>query len=198
MLQRNMNSMCDAQHKSFTGRASAQQTRWRDPMYADFFKMAEKANPFFAEYSKMMSDFDPKKMADEFTKATKGYEMPKFDFDAVLELQKKNYDAFNAANQVAAEGAQAFAKRQSEMLQQTLEEVSKMIESFTKLDNPQAVAAVQADMLKGAFVKSVDNTRELADLMTKSNAEASDALNTRVVEALEEVKTTVLKASKKK
>jgi phasin family protein len=176
-------------------------------MYADFFKMAENANPFFAEYTKimadfdpkkMMADFDPKKMADEFAKVTKGYEMPKFDFDAVIELQKKNFDALTAANQVAAEGAQAFAKRQAEMLQQALEEVSKMIESFSKIDNPQAVAAVQADMLKGAFVKSVDNTRELADLMTKSNTEASDALNTRVVEALEEVKATVLKASKKK
>ena len=84
------------------------------------------------------------------------------------------------------------------MLQQTLEEVSKMIESFTKLENPQAIAAVQADLLKGSFVKSVDNTRELAELLTKSNTEASDALNTRVVEALEEVKSTVLKAAKKK
>ena len=167
-------------------------------MYADFFKMAEKANPFFAEYSKIMADFDPKKMADEFAKVTKGYDMPKFDFEAVIELQKKNFDALTAANQVAAEGAQAFAKRQSEMLQQALEEASKMIESFSKMENPQAVAAVQADVLKGAFVKSVDNTRELADLMTKSNTEASDALNTRVIEALEEVKTTVLKASKKK
>ncbi|MDP4797117.1 MAG: TIGR01841 family phasin [Rhodospirillales bacterium] len=167
-------------------------------MYADFMKMAEKSNPFFADYAKMMTEFDPKKMADEFTKATKGFEMPKFDFDAVIELQKKNFDALSAANHVAAEGAQAFAKRQSEMLQQALEEVSKMIETFTKIENPQAVAAVQADLLKGAFVKSVDNTRELADLLTKSNAEASDALNTRVVEALEEVKKTVLKAAKKK
>ncbi len=166
-------------------------------MYADFFKMAEK-NPFFAEYSKLMADFDPKKMADEFAKVTKGYEVPKFDFDAVLELQKKNFDAITAANQVAAEGAQALAKRQAEMLQQAMEEVSKMIESFSKIDNPQAVAAAQADLLKGAFVKSVDNTRELADLMTKSNTEASDALNTRVVEALDEVKSSVLKAAKKK
>lgn len=167
-------------------------------MYADFMKMAEKANPFFAEYSKMMADFDPKKVADEFTKATKGYDIPKFDFDAVIALQKKNLEAFQAANQVAVEGAQAVAKRQAEMLQQAMAEASKLIDSLGKIDNPQAVAAAQADVLKGAFVKSVDNTRELADLMTKSNAEASDAINTRVVEALEEVKTTVLKAAKKK
>ncbi len=166
-------------------------------MYAEFFKMAEK-NPFFAEYTKMMGEFDPKKMADEFTKVTKGYEMPKFDFDAVLELQKKNFDAITAANQVATEGCQALAKRQAEMMQQAMDEVSKMIESFSKMDNPQAVCAAQADLLKGSFVKSVDNTRELADLITKSNTEASDTLNTRVVEALDEVKSTVLKAAKKK
>ena len=167
-------------------------------MYADFMKMAEKANPMFAEYSKMMADFDPKKIAEEFAKASKGFEAPKFDFDAVIALQKKNLKAFQAANQVAVEGAQAVAKRQAEMLQQEMAEASKLIDSISKLDNPQAAAAAQADVLKGAFVKSVDNTRELADLMTKSNAEASDAINTRVVEALEEVKTTVLKAAKKK
>ena len=73
-----------------------------------------------------------------------------------------------------------------------------MNETFSKIDNPQAVAATQAEMLQGAFVQSVDNTRELASLMTKSNTEATDAMNTRVVEALEEVKKTVLKAAKKK
>lgn len=182
-------------------------------MYNEFFKMAEKANPFLADYTKMMADFDPKKMmagfdpqkmmadfdpkkmADEFAKMTKGYEMPKFDFDAVFALQKKNLDALTAANQVAVEGAQAFTKRQAEMLQQSIEEVSKMIESFTKIDNPQAAAAAQAELLKGSFVKSVDNTRELAELLTKSNTEASDTLNKRIVENLDEVKSTVLKAT---
>ena len=167
-------------------------------MYNEFIKMAEKANPFFADYAKMMSDFDPKKMTEEFTKMSKGYEMPKVDFDAFLALQKKNLDAFTAANQVAVEGVQAVAKRQAEMVQQAMDESSKLIENFTKMDNPQAAAAAQAELLKTAFVKSVDNTRELAELVTKSNAEASDAINTRVVEALDEVKGTVLKAAKKK
>lgn len=176
-------------------------------MYTDFMKMAEKSNPFFAEYSKMMAqfdpkkmmgDFDPKKMADEFAKAANSTDVPKFDFDAIVALQKKNLDAFTAVSQLAVEGAQALAKRQSEMVQQAIEDATKMNETFSKIDNPQAVAAAQADMLKGAFVQSVDNTRELAGLMTKSNAEATDAMNTRVVEALEEVKKTVLKAAKKK
>ena len=167
-------------------------------MYADFMKMAEKSNPFFAEYSKMMAQFDPKKVAVEFAKATNSTDVPKFDFDAIVELQKKNLDAFTAVSQLAVEGAQALAKRQSEMVQQTIEDATKMNETFSKIDNPQAVAAAQAEMLQGAFVQSVDNTRELASLMTKSNTEATDAMNTRVVEALEEVKKTVLKAAKKK
>lgn len=166
-------------------------------MYADFMKMAEK-NPFFADYSKLMTEFDPKKMMDEFTKMAKPFEASKIDFDLYLDVQKKNFDALTAANQVAVEGCQALAKRQAEMLQQGLEEVSKLIEQFSKIDNPQAAAVAQADVLKASFVKSIDNTRELAELVAKSNTEASDTLNSRVVEALDEVKTTVLKASKKK
>lgn len=167
-------------------------------MYAEFMKMAEKNNPFFADYSKIMADFDPKKMMDEFTKMTKSFEVSKVDFDGLLELQKKNFDALTAANQVAVEGVQALAKRQAEMLQQSLEEVSKMIEKFSKIDNPQAAAAAQADVLKASFLKSIDNSRELAELVAKSNTEASDAINTRVIEVLDEVKSTVLKATAKK
>ena len=167
-------------------------------MYADFMKMAEKSNPFFAEYSKMMAQLDPKKMAHEFAKAASSTDVPKFDFDAIVDLQKKNLDAFTAVSQRAVEGAHALAKRQSEMVQQAFEDATKTNETFSKIDNPQAVAAAQAEMLQGTFVQSVDNTRELASLMTKSNTEATDAMNTRVVEALEEVKKTVLKAAKKK
>ena len=146
-------------------------------MYAEFMKMAEKNNPFFAEYSKMVAEFDPTKMMDEFAKMTKTFEVSKIDFDTYLDLQKKNFEALTAANQVAVEGAQALAKRQAEMLQQGLEEVSKMIEKFSKIDNPQGVAAAQADVLKASFLKSIDNTRELAELVAKSNTEASDAIN---------------------
>jgi len=167
-------------------------------MYNDFFKMAEKMNPFFADYSKFMTDFDPKKVQDEFAKMTKQFEMPKVDIDAVVAAHQKNMDALNAANHVAVEGVQAFAKRQAEILQQGVEEVSKIIASLSKMETPQAVAAAQADLIKSAFGKSIENTRELADLLTKSNSEASDAINARVVEALEEVKTVVLKGSKKK
>ena len=167
-------------------------------MYADFMKMAEKSNPFFAEYSKMMAQFDPKKVAVGLAKATNSTDVPKFDFDAIVDLQKKNLDAFTAVSQRAVEGAQALAKRQSEMVQQAIEDATKTNETFSKIDNPQAVAAAQAEMLQGTFVQSVDNTRELASLMTKSNTEATNAMNTRVVEALEEVKKTVLKAAKKK
>ena len=63
-------------------------------MYNEFIKMAEKANPFFADYAKMMSDFDPKKMTEEFAKMSKGYDMPKVDFDAFLALQKKKRSMF--------------------------------------------------------------------------------------------------------
>lgn len=167
-------------------------------MYAEFMKMAEKNNPFFAEYSKMVADFDPTKMMDEFAKMTKTFEVSKIDFDSYLDVQKKNFEALTAANQVAVEGAQALAKRQAEMLQQGLEEVSKMIEKFSKIENPQGVAAAQADVLKASFLKSIDNTRELAELVAKSNTEASDAINGRVVEVLDELKTTVVKATAKK
>ena len=49
-------------------------------------------------------------------------------------------------------------------------------------------AARQAELLKEAYENAVTNTRELGDLIQKSNAEAMGKLNHRFSEAMTEMK----------
>jgi phasin family protein len=55
-------------------------------------------------------------------------------------------------------------------------------------DTPATRAAKQTDLLKQAYENAVANTRELGDLIQKSNAEAMQKLNTRFSEAMSEMK----------
>ena len=44
--------------------------------------MAKQTNPFLNfDVTKMMADFDPSKMADEFTKFAGNYKLPAFDVE---------------------------------------------------------------------------------------------------------------------
>jgi hypothetical protein len=66
-------------------------------------KQTNPSNPFLNfDITKMMADFDPSKMAEEFTKMAGNYKMPTFDVEAIMASQRKNIEALSTANQAAA------------------------------------------------------------------------------------------------
>jgi phasin family protein len=89
---------------------------------------------------------------------------------------------------VALEGAQAVARRNMEIMQQTMAELTENMRHFAAVDSPSARATRQADLLKAAYERAVSNMQEIADLIQKSSGEALGLLNHRFTEAMEEVK----------
>lgn len=145
------------------------------------------------DFQKMMKDFDPTKLVDEFSKMLKQYKLPGVDLDSLIASQKKNVEALTSANKVAFEGLQAVAKRQTEILQETMNEASKAIDVLAKAGSPQEVAAKQAELAKDAFERALANMRELAELVAKANQEATNTINTRISATLDEIKEMALK-----
>ena len=145
-------------------------------------------NPFLDfDVTKVMSEFDPAKFAGQFAKFADQYNVPGLDVDSVLETQRRNVEALTAANQAAVEGVRALAKRQSEILQQTLDTANKAVTKLGKAGTPQDAAAKQAEIAKTVFEKAVANTQELAQLAVKSNAEATQVITNRISEGLDEI-----------
>lgn len=115
------------------------------------------------------------------------------DMDAVLAATRKNLETLTAANKVALEGVQAVARRNMEIMQQTMSELTDTVRAIASAEAPQAKAAKQADLLKLAYERAVANMKEISDLIQKSNAEALGLINNRFVEAMDEVKALVAK-----
>ncbi len=148
----------------------------------------------FLDMQKMMKDFDPTKVVDEFSKMLKGYNMPGVDMEGLVASQKKNLEALTSANRVVIEGIQAVAKRQAEILQETMNEATKALDTLTKASSPQDIAAKQADLAKTAFDRALGNMRELAEMVSKANQQAADTINTRISATLDEIKGMALQA----
>lgn len=147
----------------------------------------------FLDFTKMMKDFEPGKFAEEFSKLLKGYKLPGVDVDSIIANQRKNVEALTAANRVAYEGVQAIARRQAEILQETMNEATKNIDAIAKAGSPADAAAKQAEIVKSAFEKALGNMRELAEMVTKANHEASSAINKRISESLDDLRDFALK-----
>jgi phasin family protein len=110
------------------------------------------------------------------------------DMDAFVTATRRNMEAFTAANRVALEGAQAIARRHTEIMQQSMAEMTEALRALSTNEPPQAKAARQAELLKQAYEHAVANMKELQDLIQKSHEEALTLLNKRFTEALDEVK----------
>ncbi len=131
--------------------------------------------------------------AEDFTKKFTDMKMP--DMDALLGAYRRNMEVLSEANRIALEGAQAVAKRHMEIMQQSMSELSDNMRSIAVTETPQGKAAKQAELLKHAYERAVANTRELSDLIKRSNEEALGLLNKRFAEAMDEVKSLMDKSA---
>jgi phasin family protein len=113
---------------------------------------------------------------------------PMPDADALLGAHRKNLEALAAAHKAALEGAQEMAKRQSEIWQQTAKELGETLRAFSAAKTPQDKAAKQAEILRSAYERAVSNTKELSELIQRTNSRALGLLNERFTEALQEAK----------
>ena len=131
----------------------------------------------------------------DFTKFFADMKLPALpNMETFLAANRKNLETLTSANRVALEGAQAVARRHMEMMQSSMTELSEAMQALASTDTPQAKAARQAELLKQAYQNAVTHMKELRDLIQQSNAEALALLNSRFVEAMDEVKTLAQKA----
>ena len=135
--------------------------------------MATQPNPFWdMDITKVMGDM----------------KLPGVDLEALMASQRKNIEALTAANTLAFEGFQAVATRQTEILRQTMEELQKMMTEVMSAGSPEDRVAKQAELAKSAFEKALSNMKEVAEMVTKSNTEATSVISNRISDSLEELK----------
>jgi phasin family protein len=143
-----------------------------------------------AKQPETLLDFDISKFIGDF-------KVPGVDVETVVSSQRKNIDALTQANKLAFEGVQAVFKRQVEILRQTLEESSTVAKELVEAGTPQDKVARQTELAKDAFEKALANSRELSEIIVKSNSEAFELLNKRFTQILDEIKDGIGKAAKR-
>lgn len=110
------------------------------------------------------------------------------DVEPLMRAYQRNMEALAAANKVALEGAQAYAKRHMEIVQQSLSELTQTMQAMAAPGSPQAKTAAQVEHMKQAYDRAISNLRELGELVQRVNSEAIQLLNQRFAEAMDDIK----------
>lgn len=111
-----------------------------------------------------------------------------FDIHPLLEIQKKNFEAFAEVGKLVLEGLQGAAQCQSEFLSQAITESSAMVKDIVAEGAPEQKIAQQTALTKKCYEQSVTNWRELTEILNKSGKQAADIIQGRVAASLMEYK----------
>jgi phasin family protein len=132
------------------------------------------------------ADFDFSKVAGEF-------KLPTMNVETFVETGRKNFAAVTTVSTAAVESFKAIAQRQGDMVRSAMEDFSKYGSDVMSAATIEEKATKQIDFAKKSYELAVANTKELADLYTKSSTEAFETLSARVAELTEEVKAAIAK-----
>jgi phasin family protein len=132
------------------------------------------------------ADFDFTKIAGEF-------KLPIVNVETMVETGRKNFAAMTTASTTAVESFKTIAQRQGDMIRSAMEDFSKHGSDVMSAATIEEKATKQIDFAKKSYELAVANTKELADLFTKSSTEAFETLSARVAELTEEVKAAIAK-----
>jgi phasin family protein len=153
----------------------------------------ETAGVKFPDFTQLYADYS--RFVGDFGKFFQNGKAPMFDVEKMIAVQRKNVEAFTAANQVAFEGVQAVVRRQAEMVRESVEDLGKITRELTAVTSPEDRLVRQAELAKETFETALDRVRELSGLIQKSSSEAVDVLSRRVSDNLDEVKAALTKTN---
>jgi phasin family protein len=134
-----------------------------------------------------------KLFSGDFTAAFPFSSLCPFDVKSLLEMQRKNLQAFTEAQRLVCESFQAIGQRQAAIFSQLIADNSSLLKEIVNEGTPEQKVAKQADLIKKTYEASVANWRELSDIAGKSGQEATDIVNKRVTASLTELKSSLAK-----
>jgi phasin family protein len=131
--------------------------------------------------------------ADMFRKLGEQLKVPAFDMSRIMEHHQKNLDAMGRSWQAMASGATAVADKQRAIVEATVRDITDMATSYRPTGSPQEIFDKQAEFARKALEASIDNTRDIAELVQKSGADALRIIHERMQESYDEIRTSLEK-----
>ncbi len=114
--------------------------------------------------------------------------LPKVDVDKLVESHRKNLEALSQSALVASEGAKSLAAKQKEMVEGAFRNALDTVREFKPTGNAQEAIAKQTELARKAFDATINNARDIAELVKKSNADAFKIIGDRITAGVAEIR----------
>jgi phasin family protein len=137
----------------------------------------------------------PQNFTDMFKSLGEQLKVPAFDMSKIMEHHQKNLDAMTRSWQAVAGGANEVAKKQREIFEAAIKDVTAIVQEYKPGGSPQEAMAKQSEFAKKAMDAAITNTRDIAELVQKSSTEAFKIVQDRMKESYDEIRSSLEKRS---
>jgi phasin family protein len=132
-----------------------------------------------------------KTIMDMFADMGKQFNLPKIDYDALLDTHRQNIDAVQKSALAFSQDGRALLARQQEVFTEVMRQSREMMAEFKPLGSPEEIAAKQAELARRTLEAVVKNTEDIAELVRKSSSEATTIIVNRIRESIAETRAAI-------
>lgn len=133
----------------------------------------------------------PQNFADMLKNLGEQLKIPQFDMAKLMEHHQKNMEAMTKSWQAMASGASEIANKQRAVFEEAVKDVTAMVQEYKPGGSAQEIMAKQAEFAKKAMEALIANTRDIAELVQKSSAEAFRIVQDRMTESYEGIRSSI-------
>ena len=132
-----------------------------------------------------------KTIMDMFADMGKQFNLPRIDYDTLLETHRQNIDAVQKSALAFSQDGSALLARQQEIFAEVMRQSREMIAEFKPLGSPEEMAAKQAELARRTLDAVVKNTEDIAELVQKPSSEATAIILNRIRESIAETRAAI-------
>ena len=138
----------------------------------------------------------PADLLGEIARTFEQFGLPGLNTGALLEGRRKDIEALAQANRIAVDGIQEIARKQGQILQETLQELQTLVRALpaSLAQDPTKVAGFVQKVLHETF----GSMRDLAELARKSQTDALHVVSERLQHNIEELRASLESSKVKK
>ena len=124
----------------------------------------------------------------DLTKMFEQFKLPGVDMAPIIESRRKDIEALVEANKAVIESMQALARKQTEILTQTMQGLQESAKSLVGGGAAPDVTK-QAELIRQAYQKALADMKDMAEMAQKSQTDAMAAITQRATQSMAETKT---------
>ncbi|NWG47013.1 MAG: phasin family protein [Alphaproteobacteria bacterium] len=118
----------------------------------------------------------------DVSKFFESFKIPGLEMNGVMDGQRKTVQAMIEAQRIAAEAYQGVFRRQVELAQEAMEDLTAAMKEVMSQDSPSDAATKHLEFVRKSIESSFANLREIAEMTTGAHTEAFKVMQARIGE----------------